>query len=98
MSRTTMTEIMIRNTVVMTLRKRGRTRGPFSGGASGTASGHARHEERLPGAACLGFGQRPAGRDDHAPGALERAFAEFEAEQPVALERARQRQLSGLGG
>ena len=50
-------------------------------------SGRVRHElRRLQG----------SGRRDHAPGAVERALAQFEPEQAVALERAGQRQLAGL--
>ena len=40
--------------------------------------------------------RRLAGRHDHAPGAVERALAQLEAEQAVALERAGQRQFAGL--
>ncbi len=45
-------------------------------------------------AACLA--PPAAGWHDHAPGAVERALAQFEAEQAVALERAGQRQFAGL--
>ncbi len=82
----------------MTLRKRGRALALGLGrGFSGMASSHARHEQRLPGAACLeaclgaclGFRQRRASCGDHAPGTIERALAQLQAEQPIALERAR---------
>ena len=65
----------------------------------------ARHEQaaflaarRLPCGLAFGSGSGLPVGGDHAPGAVERAFAQLEAEQPVALERARQRQLAGLGG
>ena len=45
---------------------------------------------------CAGFARREAGRRDHAAGAVERALAQLEAEQAVALERAGQRQFAGL--
>ena len=88
-SRTIMTEITIRSTVVMTLRRRGRAPAPFSGGVSGMALRHARHELCLSHPGCLRPGQRRASRRDHAPGATERALTQLQAEQPVALERPR---------
>jgi hypothetical protein len=89
MSLTIMTEIMIRSTVVMMLRKRGRASALGSERLFGMASSHARHEQCLPGTGCLGFRQRRAGRGDHAPGAVERTLTQLQAEQPVALERTR---------
>src|SRR5882757_977032 len=61
------------------------------------ASGRVRHGPQRPGGPrCLCLRLRLAGSFDHAPGAVERAFGELEAEQPVALERAGQRKLSGF--
>src|SRR6185437_15966883 len=46
----------------------------------------------------LAFGQGGARRHDHAPGAIERARHELQAEQSLALERAWQRELARLVG
>src|SRR5579864_763743 len=59
------------------------------------------HEPGPPGARGLARGldrRGRAGRHDHTPGAVERALAQLEAEQAVALERAGQRELTGLLG
>src|SRR5882757_336968 len=47
-------------------------------------------------ATSLCWRHRGAGRRDHSPGAVKCTFAQFEAKQAVALERARQRQFAGL--
>src|SRR5665213_1101634 len=61
-------------------------------------SGGAWHEPRgLPAARSPDFWRHGTVGRDHAPGAVERAFAQFEAEQPIAFEWARQRQLAGPG-
>src|SRR6185312_6036009 len=86
MSLTIMTEIMIRSTVVMTPRNRDRAPSGGAGRLSGTALRRARHEPCLRRPRCPCFRQGSAGRRDHAPGAVERALAQIQAEQPVALE------------
>src|SRR5579872_3147240 len=53
---------------------------------------------RRAGARRLPHGKRRAGRHDQALRVIERARRKFEAEQAVALERARQRQLGRLLG
>ena len=53
-------------------------------------SGRARHRTGSP-----GFGRRGAGWRDHPARAVERAAAQLQAEQAIALERAGQRQLGG---
>src|SRR4029079_2063710 len=98
MSLTIMTEIMIRSTVVMTLRNRERAPSGGAGRLSGTALRHARHEPCLRRPRCPCFRQGRAGLGNHPPGAVEHALAQLQSEQPVAVEGARQRQLAGLRG
>src|SRR5258707_11419218 len=101
MSLTIMTEIRIIRIVGMMLRTRGRAASPWVRRLSGMARAlrRVRHDlECLPRPRGLGPEQQRASRADHAPGAIERALAQLEAEQAVAFERAGQRQLAGLGG
>ena len=62
-------------------------------------SGDVRHDRglALPGPDGRCFRLLGAGRNDHAPCVVEPAFDQFEAEQALALERARQRQFAGPG-
>src|SRR5690349_17278992 len=53
------------------------------------------HEPGSPGAGLIGRSSR-TGRHDHTPGAVERAVAQLEAKQALALERTGQRKLAGL--
>src|SRR5882724_4943057 len=99
MSLTIMTasRIKIRD-VTMGRRPETRASGRLFGGII-PYSRRVRDEARgLPGADCLDFRQAGTGRHDHAPAIVERARAQFEPEQPLALERTGQQQLAGLLG
>jgi hypothetical protein len=77
MSLTIMTLNKMRSTVVTALRRRKRAASRFvvrSFGMMVGASGRARYgAQRLFGPRCRNFRQRRAGRQDHAPGAVERS-------------------------
>src|SRR4029077_15866057 len=95
-----MTAIMIKSSVVTMLRRRERAASSGAGRPADmmvSALSRMRHDlQCLLRARCSRFEQQRSGRRDHAPGTVECALAQLEAEQAVALARAGQGQLAGL--